>query len=82
MQYIATIFMFARFVKDILGETIFFVKKKTHYNSKINIFSSRQWEVFGKKIILKSFIKMLKITLRGEDHFILVKSQTLRLQIF
>ena len=28
MQYIATIFMFARFVKDILGETIFFVKKK------------------------------------------------------
>ena len=82
MQYIATIFMFARFVKDILGETIFFVKKKTHYNSKINILSSRQWEVFGKKIILKSFIKMMKMTLWGEEHFILVKSQVLGQQLF
>ena len=56
---VATTFIFARFVKDILGVTNLY---KKHYNSNINILSIRQWEVFDKKIILKSFIKMLKIT--------------------
>ena len=56
---VATTFIFARFVKDILGVTNL---SKKHYNSNINILSIRQWEVFDKKIILKSFIKMLKIT--------------------
>ena len=42
--------------------TNFGVKRK-HYNSNINLLSSRQWEVFcGKKNVLKSFIKILKIT--------------------
>ena len=41
---VATIFIFARFVKDILGVSIFFVEKN------ISILSSRQWEVFGKKL--------------------------------
>ena len=68
---VVTIFMFARFVKDILGVTNFFVEK--HYNCNINILSNRQWEVFRKKIVLKSFIKVLEITLSGVDHFILVK---------
>ena len=55
----------------------YFFWRRKHCNSNINILSSRQLEVFGKKFILKSFIKLLKITLREEDHFILVKSQAL-----
>ena len=58
---VATIFIFARLAKDILGVIIFLQKK--YYNSDINILSSRQWGVFGKKIILRSFTKMFKITL-------------------
>ena len=42
---VATIFIFARFMKDILGVTNFFVERK-HYSSNINLLSSRQWEVF------------------------------------
>ena len=46
---VATIFIFARFGKDIFGATNFFVEKK-YYNSNITILNSRQWEVFGKKL--------------------------------
>ena len=77
---VATTFIFARFVKDLVDVTKFL--KKKNYNSNVNMLSSRRWEEFGKKMILKSFAKMLKTILSGEDHFVLVKSQALRLQLF
>ena len=45
---VATIFILTRFVKDILGVTNFL--SKNHYTSNINILSSRQWEMFGKRV--------------------------------
>ena len=41
---VAAIFIFVIFMKDIPLVTIFFVEK--HYNSHINLLSSREWEVF------------------------------------
>ena len=58
---VATIFIFARFVKCLIDITISL--KKEHFNSNINILSNKRWEVFGKKIILKGFTKMLKTIL-------------------
>ena len=53
--------IFVRYMKNILGVTNFYLKK--HSNSNINLLSIMHWEVFlVKKKVLKSFIKMLKIT--------------------
>ena len=44
---VVAIFIFVRFMEEILLLTNFFVEK--HYNSHINLLSNREWEVFGLK---------------------------------
>ena len=49
---------FARFMKNILGVNLILIWKKYH-NNNTNLLKSSQYS--GKKIVLKSLIKMWKI---------------------